>query len=247
MNGNTAIFSNRKVLLIVTATFLLGSVIFALHHTQANTPSIATRNATRINDLTQIQNDLQLYYNKCGYYPGTSQPGSSCSAYAAIFTWADLTKALIGSNLGITNVPNDPTAGTHYFYGAGPGSKGYVLGATFEDPTNPALAQSVAGFAYGVRCTNRARRGPLRHRSYRLAHIPPHVPEYSRRDWSSAQGTAGTDAPCRHSNDNEHLRQGHGEEQTRSARQSRSSRIGFSGGLMLNAPLLPPSVFISLN
>ena len=33
----------------------------------------------------------------------------------------------------------------------------------------------------------RARRGPLRYRSHRLAHIPPHVPESSRRDWGSAK------------------------------------------------------------
>jgi len=29
------------------------------------------------------------------------------------------------------------------------------------------------------------------------AHIPPHFPESCRRDWGSAQGAAGTDAPCR--------------------------------------------------
>jgi hypothetical protein len=77
-----------------------------------------------------------------------------------------------------------------------------------------------------------ARCGPLRYRSHRLAHIPPHLPKSFGRDWGSAQGAAGTDAPCRYPNDHEHLRQGHGEEQTRGARQSRSSRIGFASGLM---------------
>ena len=47
---------------------------------------------------------------------------------------------------------------------------------------------------------------------------------------------------ARYPNDDEHLRQGHGEEQTRGARQSRSSRIGFSGGLM---PPYCPRVFLS--
>jgi len=85
-------------------------------------------------------------------------------------------------------------------------------------------------------------RRPRRHKSNRLAHIPPHVPESSRRDWGSDQSAAGTDAPCRYPNDDEHLRQGHGEEQTRGARQSRSSRIGFSGGLV---PPYCPRAFLS--
>ena len=48
------------------------------------------------------------------------------------------------------------------------------------------------------------------------------------------------DAPCRYPNDDEHLQQGHGEEQTRGARQSRSSRIGFSCRLR---PLIVPERF----
>ena len=34
------------------------------------------------------------------------------------------------------------------------------------------------------------------------------------RDWGSAQGAAGIDAPCQYPNDDEHLRESHGEEQT---------------------------------
>src|ERR1700738_2765872 len=44
----------------------------------------------------------------------------------------------------------------------------------------------------------RTRGCPLRHRPYRLAYIPPYLPESSRRDWSSDESAAGTDAPCRH-------------------------------------------------
>ena len=49
-----------------------------------------------------------------------------------------------------------------------------------------------------------------------------------------------TTATQQNPNDDEHLRQGHGEEQTRGARQSRSSRIGFSCRLR---PLIVPERF----
>jgi hypothetical protein len=149
-----ALSLTNKVAFLVTAILFFGSAALFLPPTHANSSTIAIRDATRISDLTQMQNDMQLYYNKCGYYPGIAEPGGSCGVYLPVFTWADLTAALTGSNLGITNVPNDPSVGARYIYGAGPGSKGYVLGARLEDPANPAFAQSVSGFAYGVMCKN---------------------------------------------------------------------------------------------
>src|SRR6267142_2432386 len=74
-------------------------------------------------------------------------------------------------------------------------------------------------------------------RSHRLAHVSPHLPEPF-----NTQGAAGTHASCRYPDNDEHLRQGHGEEQARGARQSRSSRIGVSGGLV---PPYCPRAFLS--
>jgi hypothetical protein len=40
----------------------------------SDTAAMDARDAQRISDLTQLQNDIQLYYKKCGYYPGVAQP-----------------------------------------------------------------------------------------------------------------------------------------------------------------------------
>ena len=114
---------------------------------------IAARDTQRVNDVKQLQADLQLYYNKCGYYPGVAQPGSSCGLFAADGgSYARVSAALIGSNLGIASVPNDPTAGVNYFYGTNVAGTSYTIGAQLEDLSNSALQQSLNGWNNGVGC-----------------------------------------------------------------------------------------------
>lgn len=103
------------------------------------------RDARRISDLRQVQNALELYYSKCGYYPGPVQAGTSCSgAFSQTNTWAGLTTVLTGSGIGINQVPDDPTNGKHYTYGSANGS-GYVLAADLEQTGNSALQASPKG------------------------------------------------------------------------------------------------------
>lgn len=111
------------------------------------------RDTRRIADLNQVRNGLELYFTKCGYYPGTAQAAAgTCSPFSPISTWADLQAALIGSGIGVTAVPNDPTSGVNYFYGTSENGTSYVLGALLENSANANLSQDIDGVVDGVNC-----------------------------------------------------------------------------------------------
>ncbi len=97
------------------------------------------RDSRRIGDLRQVQNALELYYNKCGHYPG----GNDCTNNTPLTTddWAALGTSLKGIGVGINNIPDDPSTGRHYHFTTD--GKTYVLGAELEDSSNPNLKQSV--------------------------------------------------------------------------------------------------------
>ncbi len=76
------------------------------------------RDARRIGDLRQVQNGLELYFNAKSAYPPNG-------------TWTDLTSALKGANIGINQVPNDPSGTTNYGYCMS-GNR-YVLSAQLEE------------------------------------------------------------------------------------------------------------------
>jgi hypothetical protein len=114
---------------------------------------IAARDTQRISDLTQLQSDIQLYYKKCGYYPGVAEPGSSCGPFVPILTYARLSAALLGSNLGIASVPHDPLGGVKdYIYGTNVIGQSYTISAQLEDPSNSVLQQSPQDRSNGVSC-----------------------------------------------------------------------------------------------
>lgn len=136
-------------MLIVVAIIgiLAGAVLIGLGPVQRG-----GRDARRVADLRQVQNGLELYFNKCGYYPGGSA-ASGCTGFSPVSTWGDLTNSLIQSAIGVSQVPNDPSAGRSYFYGVSGTGSGYVLGATMEDAGNAALRQDIDGpNVYGVNC-----------------------------------------------------------------------------------------------
>lgn len=103
------------------------------------------RDSRRITDLRQVQNGLELYFQSNGTYP---QRAGSCSATA----WTTLANDLINANIGVNQVPQDPTAGASYCYGSASPWNRYVLGATLEDATNPALRDDVDNTLFGVNC-----------------------------------------------------------------------------------------------
>lgn len=106
------------------------------------------RDARRQSDLRNAQNALELYYNKCGHYPGTSD----CSGTIGSPDWEAMSAALIGAGLGVNQIPNDPSSGRSYEYGVNGTGSSYVLGAVLEDTNNPVFDQSPSGPINGVDC-----------------------------------------------------------------------------------------------
>lgn len=89
------------------------------------------RDSRRMTDLRQVQNALELYFVKNGYYPNVS-------------SWSELTTNLVNAGIGIITVSNDPTTGWNYGY-CRAASESYVLAAYLEDVNNPALTQYPSG------------------------------------------------------------------------------------------------------
>ena len=120
-------FTLIEILIVVAIIAILASVVLVgLGPTQ-----LAGRDARRLSDLHETQNGLELYFNKCGYYPGTSV-ASPCGAWAAVSSWAGLTTSLTGAGLSIRQVPTDPKAGGTYWYGTDATGGSYIVAALME-------------------------------------------------------------------------------------------------------------------
>ncbi len=139
-------FTLVEILLVVAIIGILASIVLiSLGPIQRQ-----GRDARRLSDLRSIQSALELYYNKCGYYPGAAAPTLPCPAWVNPASWGDMATALTGSSLGINQIPNDPTSGRTYGYLASGNGSSYILAAQLEDVNNPALSQSAsAGTAVG--------------------------------------------------------------------------------------------------
>ncbi|MDO8429923.1 MAG: type II secretion system protein [bacterium] len=130
-------FTLIEILVVVAIVGLLSSVVLVgLGGVRAK-----GRDAKRLAEIRQVQNALELYYSKCGFYPG----GDDC-AVASPASWSVLSTTLTtGTSLGITKIPNDPsysssdTDSPTYYYAVSPTRDSYVIGATLEDLNNPAL------------------------------------------------------------------------------------------------------------
>ena len=118
-------FTLIEILIVVAIIAILASVVLVgLGPTQQQ-----GRDARRLSDLRETQTALELYYNKNGVYP-------------AVNTWAALSTAITGAGIGINQpLPTDPTNnGTYYYaYEASAAADSYVIGATFENGSNPAF------------------------------------------------------------------------------------------------------------
>jgi prepilin-type N-terminal cleavage/methylation domain-containing protein len=132
-------FTLIEILIVVAIIAILASVVLVgLGPTQQ-----AGRDARRISDLSEVQNGLELYYNKCGYYPGGTANDTSCDATVAASGYTNMAAELIGTGLAISSVPVDPSnTGTHvYSYATnGVAASSYVLGAQLENLNNSVFA-----------------------------------------------------------------------------------------------------------
>ena len=97
------------------------------------------RDTRRIADLRQTQHALELYFNKCGYYPGGAASGV-CNTNNPT-SWDELRKTLADAQIGISVMANDPLPGVNYGYSVSSNRQSYILGATLENADNQALNQ----------------------------------------------------------------------------------------------------------
>jgi len=112
-------FTLIELLIVVAVIGILSSVVLVgLGPVQKQ-----GRDARRISDLRQVQNGLELYYNKNGRYPDD----------AGWDSFSDYLKMA-----GISNVPKDPRhPNPSYEYWTDTNGTTYCIGAQLEDLTNP--------------------------------------------------------------------------------------------------------------
>jgi prepilin-type N-terminal cleavage/methylation domain-containing protein len=130
-------FTLIEILIVVAIIAILASIVLVgLGPTQQS-----GRDARRLSDLHEVQNGIELYYNSCGYYPGTDTQ-TPCTGYHPITAGTSGAYPVLASeleqftSLGVNSVPDDPTAGQHYTYSAVPGGSSYILSAKLENANN---------------------------------------------------------------------------------------------------------------
>ncbi|MEK9154855.1 MAG: type II secretion system protein [Patescibacteria group bacterium] len=119
-------FTLIEMLIVIAIIGVLASVsLVALGSARSS-----ARDARRISDIASVQSALELYYTKCGFYPG----GVNCAAGNPT-TWGALQTSLVGAaaGLGINSIPNDPISSKTYYYGVAQASgQNYIAGTQLE-------------------------------------------------------------------------------------------------------------------
>ncbi|MDR3582450.1 MAG: type II secretion system protein [Candidatus Pacebacteria bacterium] len=123
-------FTLIEILIVVAIIAVLASIVIV----GVGPAQQSGRDARRISDLQNVRNGLQLYYSKCGFYPGATSGSTLCPAQTN--SYAGMTTALTGSNLGISSIPVDPSSNRNYYYAASADGSSYTLGAVLENPNN---------------------------------------------------------------------------------------------------------------
>ena len=119
----------EMLVVVAIISILAGIVLTGVTGFQAN-----ARDTKRIADLKQIQNYLELYYNRFGHYPGGAGAPPSGAPNGAVSDWEALRDSLAG--LGVT-LPNDPLSNRSYFYATDSADNAhYILGAKLERDNN---------------------------------------------------------------------------------------------------------------
>lgn len=127
--NNNKGFTILELLVVIAIIGILSAIIMA----SLNTSRSKGRDATRIEEIRQVVNALELYYNANGTYPSRAQFENTNQAQNPLspYLWP---------------IPRDPKTGAYYNYSGirqTPGSPnsaciGYHIGASFEN-NNPLL------------------------------------------------------------------------------------------------------------
>jgi len=129
-------FTLIELLIVVTILGLLSAIILVgLGGVRSQ-----GRDTRRIADLRQVQNALEIYFNKNQTYPIVAGGDAQTR-------WSNLTTALTGAGIGVSAIARDPLNRTPYFYDYGASANGlnYVLKEVLENSDNPALKDDIDG------------------------------------------------------------------------------------------------------
>lgn len=147
-------FTLIEILIVVAIIAILASIVLVgLTGARAK-----ARDAKRISDVTSVQNVLELYYTRCGFYPGQA----NCGETGNPSNWVDLAASLTGSGLGVTGIPEEQINGhTEYGYtvdtNASTNRQGYAISVQLEGDNqvlrNPEeIDTSPTGFSPALTC-----------------------------------------------------------------------------------------------
>ena len=130
-------FTLVELLVVIAIIGILATVAMV----SLNSARIKARDTKRVADIRQIALALEFCYNETQkYIPSTSFPAAG----------APMT---CGGNTYITTMPADPKGGDYeYRVDNEANPQKYVLGATLELLTNPALVNSIHGTIFGLDC-----------------------------------------------------------------------------------------------
>ena len=114
----------------------------------------SARDTARIGDMKNIQDYLELYFNKCGFYPGTLDSSGNCPAApdAPPSTWAAFAAQMTETGGITTSFPSDPVPARSFCYGVSSDGLSYELGTVLE-ADNSILHGSNEGTAPGNNIT----------------------------------------------------------------------------------------------
>jgi prepilin-type N-terminal cleavage/methylation domain-containing protein len=145
-------FTLIEILIVVAIISILASIVLV----GIGPTEQLGRDARRISDLHEVQTALELYYAKCGYYPGGTVVSGSCPSggYSSAGGYAGLIGVITGSGIGVNTMPNDPQKSKTYYYATQPLGESYILAAILENQNGSVFsgykAPSVINYSDGT-------------------------------------------------------------------------------------------------
>ncbi|MCR4261081.1 MAG: type II secretion system GspH family protein [Candidatus Colwellbacteria bacterium] len=129
----------EMLIVIAVISILAGIVLVGITGFQES-----ARDTKRIADVRGIQNNLELYFTRCGNYPivqgnatNGCDGGNAITAVTVGDNWQTLGNAFV--NVGIlpdvNKMPGYPEDTTRYFYDADATGSTYIVGVQLENPS----------------------------------------------------------------------------------------------------------------
>ena len=144
-------FTLIEILIVVAIISILASIVLV----GIGPTEQLGRDARRVSDLHQVQTALELYYAKCGNYPGPAVNDSVCQAYLGLTggygenganppAATSLIGSITASDIGVKTMPNDPQKNKKYYYATEANGVSYILGAILENKNGSVFSGYIA-------------------------------------------------------------------------------------------------------